>query len=139
MTSLKLFFLSVVVFAFLDAIWLGYVMSSRYKAWLGPLARHNPDGSLNINFAAAICVYLLLAAAMVFFVLPRTAGLPPLSIFLIGAFMGLIIYGVYDFTNAATLSRWPLSLILADVAWSAFATGVTAYAVTHLGKMFGWL
>lgn len=126
----------MVVFAFLDTIWLGYVMTSKYKEWFGPLARLNADGTFNINFAAAVLVYVLLGAAMVFFVLPRTAGLSPVSIFLVGAGMGLIIYGVYDLTNAATLTRWPLNLILADMAWGAFATGMTAYVVSHLGKMF---
>lgn len=139
MTSLKLFVLSIVAFAALDTVWLGYVMSNFYKQWLGPLARLNADGSFNINFAAAIGVYLLLAAGVVFFVLPRVSGMDPVSIFMYGALMGLIVYGVYDLTNAATLTRWPLNLILADVAWGAFATGVTTYAVSYLGKLFGWL
>ncbi len=136
MTTVKLFILSIVVCAFLDAIWLGYVMTNRYKEWFGTLARLNPDGSLNINFIAAILVYVLLAAGMVFFVLPRTVGLSSLSVFLFGALMGLIVYGVYDLTNAATLTRWPLSLILADMAWGTFATGMTAYVVSNLGRMF---
>lgn len=139
MTTAKLFVLALVVFAFLDTIWLGYIMSSKYKEWFGALARLNPDGSFNINFVAAVGVYILLAAAVVFFVLPRTVGGGPLIVFLFGALMGLIIYGVYDLTNAATLVRWPLNLILADVAWGALATGLTALVVTNLGKMFHWL
>ncbi len=127
------------VFAFLDFIWLGYVMSAKYKEWFGPLARLNADGSLNVNFVAAVFVYVLLAAAIVFFVLPRTAGHGQGQVFLYGALMGLIIYGVYDLTNAATLARWPLALILADTAWGTFATGMTAYVVSYLSKMFSWL
>lgn len=128
----------MVVFAFLDYIWIGYVMQSTYKAWFGPLARLNADGSFNINYLAALGVYVLLAAAVVHFVLPQAAGNTMLA-FLFGALMGLIIYGVYDLTNAATLVRWPLNLILADVAWGTFATGMTAYVVTQLSKMFGWM
>ncbi len=139
MTTAKLFVLAMVVFAFLDSIWLGYVMSSRYKEWLGPLARLNTDGSFNINFVAAVGVYILLAAAVVFFVLPKTAGSGPFMVFLFGALMGLIVYGVYDLTNAATLTSWPLNLILADVAWGALATALTSLVVTNLGRMFHWL
>lgn len=139
MTTIKLFVLSMVVFAFLDAIWLGYVMTNFYKTWFGPLARLNADGSFNINFIAAVLVYVLLAAGVVFFVLPRVSGMNPIFVFLFGALMGLIVYGVYDLTNAATLTRWPLNLILADMAWGAFATGMTAYVVSHLGKMFHWI
>lgn len=129
----------MVVFAFLDAIWIGYIMKSTYIRLMGPLANLNPDGSFNINFIAAVGVYVLLAAAMVFFVLPRATGLSPLMVFLTGALMGLIVYGVYDLTNAATLTRWPLDLILVDVAWGAFATGTTAYVVSSLAKMFHWM
>ncbi len=138
MTTAKLFVLSMVVFAFLDAIWIGYVMSSTYKGLLGPLARLNADGTFNINYIAAVGVYVLLAAAVVFFVLPR-AGLSPFSVFLFGALMGLIIYGVYDLTNAATLVHWPLKFIVFDIAWGTFATGLTALVVTNIGKMFHWL
>ena len=99
----------------------------------------NADGSLNVNFIAAVFVYVLLAAGMVFFVLPRVAGANQLQVFLYGALMGLIVYGVYDLTNAATLTRWPLNLILADTAWGMFATGMTAYVVSFLGKMFHWM
>ncbi len=139
MKTAKLTFLAMVVFAFLDSVWLGYIMSDRYKEWFGALARLNPDGSFNINFVAAIGVYILLAVAIVFFVLPRTTGGGPLKVVLFGAFMGLVIYGVYDLSNAATLVSWPLNLILADMAWGAIATGLTALVVTNLGKMFQWL
>ncbi len=128
----------MVIFAFLDYLWIGYVMQNTYKAWFGSLARLNPDGSFNINYLAAVGVYILLAAAIVYFVLPLSGG-SALKTVLLGSLMGLIIYGVYDLTNAATLVRWPLSFIAADIAWGTFATGVTAYVVNNLGKMFGWL
>jgi uncharacterized membrane protein len=131
MSSAKLFALSMVIFAFLDSIWIGQIMANRYKL--------NADGSSNINFMAAVGVYALLAAAIVFFVLPRSGGKQPHTVFLFGALMGCIIYGVYDLTNAATLSEWPLSLILADMAWGTIATGLTALVVTNLGKMFRWV
>jgi uncharacterized membrane protein len=139
MSSAKLFALSMVIFAFLDSIWIGQIMANRYKEWIGALARLNADGSSNINFMAAVGVYALLAAAIVFFVLPRSGGKQPHTVFLFGALMGCIIYGVYDLTNAATLSEWPLSLILADMAWGTIATGLTALVVTNLGKMFRWV
>jgi uncharacterized membrane protein len=39
------------------------------------------------------------------------------------------VYGVYDFTNYATLRDWPLALALADTAWGAVATAVCALLV----------
>ncbi len=129
----------MIVFASLDAVWLGYVMTERYKEWFGSLARLHPDGSLNVNFVAAALVYVLLAAALVHFVLPLSVSGNYGRLFAMGALMGLIIYGVYDLTNAATLTRWPLDLVLADMAWGTIATGTTAVVVAYLAKTFGWI
>jgi uncharacterized membrane protein len=52
-----------------------------------------------------------------------------------GAGFGLIVYGVYDLTNYATLDRWPLALTLIDITWGMFICGTTA-AVTH--AVAGW-
>ncbi len=139
MSSIKIFLVSMFLFAFLDAIWIGYLMSERYKEWFGTLARLNPDGTWNINFIAGVAVYVLLAAAIVLFVIPRVTGLSLASVFMYGALLGGITYGVYDLTNAATLIRWPLTLIMADVAWGAFVTGVVSTTVVHLARMFKWL
>lgn len=127
------------VFAVLDIVWIGYFFSEKYKALMGPLARLNADGSFNINFLAAFGVYVLLAAAMTLFVIPRISGESIGYAFLIGALMGLIIYGVYDLTNAATLTRWPLNLIIADMAWGTVATGIVAAVVNTVSQYFHWL
>jgi uncharacterized membrane protein len=42
---------------------------------------------------------------------------------------GLVVYGVYDFTNYSTLRQWPFVLTLADVAWGTVATAVCAAVV----------
>jgi uncharacterized membrane protein len=138
MNTLKVFITSMALFAFLDAIWIGYVMSNQYREWIGTLARLNADGSWNINFVAAVGVYILLAAAIVLFLVPRVTGLSLPMVFVYGLALGAITYGIYDLTNAATLIRWPLALILGDVAWGAFVTGVVSVVTVHLARMFGW-
>ena len=46
-----------------------------------------------------------------------------------GALFGLVVYGVYDFTNYSTLRQWPFVLTLADVAWGAVASAACAAIV----------
>jgi len=46
-----------------------------------------------------------------------------------GALFGLVVYGVYDFTNYWTLHQWPFVLTLADTAWGALASAAAAVAV----------
>jgi uncharacterized membrane protein len=60
-------------------------------------------------------------------VIPRASTPPSAAGF--GALLGLIVYGVYDFTNYSTLRQWPFVLTLADVAWGTAATAAASVAV----------
>jgi uncharacterized membrane protein len=46
-----------------------------------------------------------------------------------GALFGLIVYGVYDFTNLATLRHYPVQLAVVDVAWGTLASALCTIAV----------
>jgi uncharacterized membrane protein len=58
------------------------------------------------------------------FALPRAAQAS--SAAAVGALLGLVVFGVYDFTNNSTLRDWPLTLALVDTAWGAAASGACA-------------
>ena len=60
-------------------------------------------------------------------VIPRAPTVPLAAAY--GALFGLVVYGVYDFTNYATLRQWPLVLAFADVAWGVVASAICAVAV----------
>jgi len=44
-----------------------------------------------------------------------------------GAFLGGIIYGVYDFTNHAILTNYSMALAVMDMVWGAILCGTTTY------------
>ena len=110
------FGIALVSFMLLDALWLGLLMNGFYKQQLAPLARMS-GGNLTPVWPAAAVVYLFLALGVTVLVLARARS--PLEALALGALLGLVIYGVYDFTNYATLRDWPLALVLVDVAWGA--------------------
>ena len=51
-----------------------------------------------------------------------------------GALFGLVVYGVYDFTNYSTLRQWPLVLALADTAWGTPGIARCAVAVRIVAR-----
>jgi len=118
----------------LDYLWLGKLMQSFYLFQLGPYARQRGDTIDPLYWAAAL-VYLLLPLGIVLFALPRVnPGSPFLSSLGWGGLFGLIVYGVYDLTNMATLKRWPVKMIWIDICWGCFlcaATTCFAYRVGH--------
>lgn len=121
--------IGAVVFMVLDGIWLGVVMKNFYRDQLAPIVRL-VDGGIAPNWPAAFMVYLLLGAGIAWFVMPRAAT--PALAAAHGALLGLVVYGVYDFTNFSTLRQWPFALVLVDVAWGTAATAVCSATVRLL-------
>lgn len=113
-------------FMVLDSLWLGVVMKGFYRSQLAPIVRL-ADGGIAPNWPAAFMVYVLLGAGIAVFVVPRSPTVQAAA--LSGALFGLVVYGVYDFTNYSTLRQWPLVLTFVDLAWGTAASAVAAAAV----------
>ena len=129
--TLTLAAMGAVVFMALDGIWLGVLMKNFYRDQLAPIVRL-ADGGIAPNWPAAFVVYALLGAGIALFVVPRAATVSLAAAY--GALFGLVVYGVYDFTNYATLRQWPFVLTVADVAWGTVASAACAAAVRSAAR-----
>ena len=115
--SWKIFAAVLVFMLALDFVWLSFVANRFYIEQFGPIGRI-VDGKFQVLYWAGGVVYVVMAAGLVFFALPRV-GESWLEALLVGAAFGFLLYAVYDFTNLATLSHWPLKLLAVDVGWGA--------------------
>ncbi len=118
------FTISMVSFIVLDAIWLGFVMADFYRRHLGHLARM-ADGRLDPIWPVAALVYPALAGGVTVLVISRARS--PIEALALGAFFGLVTYGVYDLTNHSTLRGWPAILTVTDIAWGAILCATTSW------------
>lgn len=75
-----------------------------------------------VNAFAAIITYVFLIFGLNYFIIQP--GRSAWDAFL----LGLVVYGVYDFTNLALLSKWQLFTALTDTLWG----GVLFYLTTRL-------
>lgn len=75
-----------------------------------------------VNAFAVIATYVFLIFGLNYFIL--RPGRSAWDAFL----LGLVVYGVYDFTNLALLSKWQLFTALTDTLWG----GALFYLTTHL-------
>jgi uncharacterized membrane protein len=129
--SITLAAVGAVAFMVLDGVWLGLLMKTFYRDQLAPIVRL-ADGGIAPNWPAAFVVYMLLGTGIALFVIPRapTVSLAAVS----GALFGLVVSGVYDFTNNSTLRQWPFALTLVDVAWGAVASAAASVAVRIVAR-----
>ena len=121
--TLKLAAVGAVTFMVLDGVWLGLLMKNFYRDQLAPIVRL-ADGGIAPNWPAAFVVYVLLGTGIALFVMPRATTISSAAGY--GALFGLVVYGVYDFTNYSTLRQWPFALTLVDVAWGTLASAAAA-------------
>ena len=129
--TLTLAAVGAVAFMVLDGIWLGMLMKGFYRDQLAPIVRL-ADGGIAPNWPAAFVVYVLLGTGMALFVLPRASTIWSAAGY--GAMLGLVVYGVYDFTNYSTLRQWPFVLVLVDVAWGMVASAACAAVVRVVAR-----
>jgi uncharacterized membrane protein len=118
-------------FMVMDGLWLGLLMTGFYRSRLAHLARM-ANGSLAPDWSAALAVYLCLGAGIAVFVVPRATSVAHALGY--GAIFGLVVYGVYDFTNLSTLRDWPVLLTVVDIGWGMVASAVCAAVAWKMGR-----
>lgn len=111
----------------IDMLWLGVVMKGFYAQEIGALMRYDGNG-LAPRWSAAFVVYVLIPAGIVLFVRPLLGPTATgWQAFAWGALFGLILYGVYDFTNLAVLEKWTLRVTVVDLLWGGVLCGVSSW------------
>jgi uncharacterized membrane protein len=114
---------ALLVIGLLDAVWLGWLARDFYRREMGTLMADS------IRWAPALLFYFGYPAGLVTLALqPTPADLS--TAVLRAALFGLVVYGVYDMTNMATLRHWSWRLAAVDIAWGtavAAAAGAAAW------------
>lgn len=122
MSSLLIpYFLTLVIFLVIDALWLGVIAKNFYMGQLGHLMLDEPK--LGIAFAF-YCVYVV--GIVIFAVHPALQNGQWTHALIYGALFGFFCYATYDLTNMATLKDWPTKMSLVDMIWGPVLTGGSA-------------
>ncbi|MEI7709577.1 MAG: DUF2177 family protein [bacterium] len=124
---MKTYFAILISLVSLDGVWLGYIAKSFYQ--------RNLAGIFAEKFVLwpAGLFYLMYAFGVMYFVVNPALAAKSWQVALYrGAFLGLIAYATYDLTNQMTLSNWPLTITIADIAWGVFATMTASFVAYYI-------
>ena len=115
---------ALITIGLLDGLWLGVIARTFYQSQMIAVAAEK------FSLWPAALFYFLYPLGVLFLALT-----PPVRGWVVAlarsALLGLVVYGVYDLTNMATLKAWPAKLALVDVSWGMFITamaGLAAYS-----------
>lgn len=103
----------------LDAMWL--TLRKQYHTTLFYSVQRSP---LTLNWVAAGLVYFILTIMLVLLAVLGAKTIKQAA--LRGALIGGAMYGFYDATNMATLSRWTWEMVITDTMWGAIASTAAA-------------
>jgi len=123
------YFVTLVAFLGIDAVWLTVVTERLYKPHLSHLLADR------YNLAAAGLFYVVyVAGILVFAVVPAFKAGTWTTAALYGAAFGFGAYATDDLTGQATLKDGPALITIADLAWGTLLTATAAtigYLVTR--------
>jgi uncharacterized membrane protein len=115
------FFIVLVVFLVLDLPMITFINKDMYKNLFDNINNGEVVQSTNIIIGAVVA-YLLLAYGLYIFAIKNK------SIFN-GALFGLVVYGVYNFTNLAVIARYGLVQSVIDTVWGSILCSMITYIV----------
>jgi uncharacterized membrane protein len=134
METIKLFVSMLITALILDITWLGFFAKKLYGDAIGGLLRKSGD-ALAPNYPAAFLVYVAIIAGILLFVLPKAQGSYVMALAW-GALFGFLTYAVYDFTNLAILTDWPLPISIIDILWGTFLYSIVTLVGVYLQNNF---
>ncbi|WP_299849285.1 DUF2177 family protein [uncultured Roseovarius sp.] len=133
MKIVVLYVVTALVFLGLDAVMLKNVLRPLFESHIGDLLADT------VNITAALIFYLFYIAGILWFAsLPALREGKPVKALISGGLLGAMAYGTYEFTNLATLKGWHWQMVIVDVPWGAFLTGVSAWAGAIVASAMGW-
>ena len=108
--------ISGVILLILDSLYLK-VIGKAYAEQVATIQRT----VMNVKFSSAIVCYILLIFALYYFILKDKKTV--FDAFL----LGIVIYGVYDATNMATIAKWTWKTVIMDTLWGGVLFATTYY------------
>ena len=132
MQLVTLYLSTAFVFFIVDIFGLKYIIRPVF-------VRHIEDMLLDsYRFGPALVFYLFYILGLVYFVsAPALRDGSPGQAALGGALLGGLAYGTYEFTNYATLKGWHWPMVVVDLSWGMFLTGLAAGAGVLITRAIG--
>ena len=121
MSAIKTVLVSGITLVILDAIYL-----NMFKEMFGLQIAQVQRVAMQFKLVGAIFTYILLISGLYYFILKSHRPVQDAFI------LGVVIYGVYEFTNYSIFKQWKWSMVAIDTLWGGIAFALTTYITYKL-------
>lgn len=113
-----------IIMIVLDYFWLKNYMGNLF----GKMVKKMTNKKMKINLKAAILAYICMVLGVRYLALPNINNDNILNGSLYyGTLLGLLSFGVFDFTNKAVFQNYSWNVVYVDIAWGCFLNIATIY------------
>jgi uncharacterized membrane protein len=119
------YLVAAIIFVVLDGFYLNLI-----KGYFNKQIKSIQGSDIKLNIIATGITYIFLIFGLNYFIIKRNRSVSDAALF------GLIIYGVYDFTNMALFTNWSLLTAIIDTTWGAILFGLTTAIVYKMESIF---
>lgn len=138
MNKIVSFIIVLGLFLIIDLPVILYLNKPMYQTQFARINKQDSESGPHI-WLSGIFAYLLLAIGIYFFVVSSAIANEQVNYWEVagsGALLGLVIYGVYNGTNMATINQWGLKEFIADTTWGTLLSSVISLLSVYLIKKF---
>jgi uncharacterized membrane protein len=118
---MRTYIVSAILLIVIDGIYL-YHIKNYFKRQIEDI-QHTP---LNINILSTIGVYVLLVIGLNYFIIQPNKGVQDAFL------LGIVIYGVYEFTNSALFTKWKFLTVVMDTFWGGCLLAITTWLMKKI-------
>ena len=122
--NIKLLIIFSIIFILLDLIWIYY-----FSNYIIPMIENIQNDKVTINTFGFIMAYVIMVIA--YWNIAFDDNYQPL--YIKSMILGLGIYGTYEFTNYATITKWKNNnVLLMDIGWGTFNSFLSLYITNKI-------
>lgn len=122
----------LIIVLILDYIWISKYMGKLF----GKLVKKMTKKKMKVNLKAAVLAYICMVLGLRYLGLPniKDNNIANDSLFY-GTLLGLLSFGVFDFTNKAVFSDYSWDVVYVDIAWGCFLNIATLYLTKKIENL----
>jgi len=115
--------ISAILFVCIDAIYLNLM-----KGYFNDQVKKIQGSPIQLNFVGALITYIFLIYGLNYFIISKNKSVNEAFL------LGIVIYGVYEFTNLSLLKNWHVLTTILDTLWGGVLFASTTYIVYKIKK-----
>jgi uncharacterized membrane protein len=111
-----LFLIAAVLVVVIDSLYLNSI-----KGYFGKQISSVQKSPMKLDMTATVLAYVFIVFGINYFIIRKRASVTDAFL------LGLVIYGIYEFTNKALFSKWTYTTVAIDTIWGGILFSLVTY------------